>query len=113
VEDVIDSTVDGARRQFGFGHHLDTAGRQASPFSGQFLTFVPVSATFRDESRSMRDAFRMRSEVWGECGASARARNPRWSGASSPSVLRPRREVLSLDWDRMGRVRGYLDLSIG
>jgi hypothetical protein len=48
----------------------------------------------------------MRPEVWGEvrCFRAASQAAPERLRVSSPSVLRPRREMLSLDWDRRGRV---------
>jgi hypothetical protein len=69
------------------------------------LTAVLFSVTLF-QSRSSRDAFaRALSEAERvRCLRAGLQPAPGRLWASFPSVLRPRREVLSLDWDRMGRV---------
>jgi hypothetical protein len=69
------------------------------------LTFVSISVTCK-RSRSFEgripDAIRSVERV--RCFRADSQSAPERLRASGPSVLRPRREVLSLDWDRRGRV---------
>jgi hypothetical protein len=64
--------------------------RSPAPFchrSSNIGLDIRPNFSYETKSRSSRDAFRMRSEVWSECGASARARNPRRSGPGQTIAL--------------------------
>jgi hypothetical protein len=79
---------------------------KSSPVWRRFLTIVPKSATLHDESRSSRthSSDAIRSVERDRCLPRGLATAPEQLRASCAAVLRPQREVLSLDWDRRGRV---------
>jgi hypothetical protein len=85
IEDGQLNTAAFVMTRNGFAQTCPRADFWASLIERRVLTFVSLSVTL-GKSRSSRDVFRMRSAMWSECGASARARNPRRSGFGHHSL---------------------------